>query len=434
MKQAGKIFLAASFLFITLFSAQVVYGHEDHAGENTDNMAVIYFNEACGACSAYLREEFPEMISPYGIAHIIEKDYVNEKENRAQMNAVLDDYAIPLELRSHIMAIVNSPSASAGYTNAFIFGGHIPKHIVDDLLSEENSGRFKRIVVYQDKMHGEVSDYRVYAIPLYADTFVGKPKTYPINTSVTEYLDYLEENESELSKSVQGEGEYMNSKRLLPMVLVSGLLDGINPCAFAVLLFFIAFLFSLGRTRSMIWKMGAVYISSIYLAYLLIGFGIMKAILFTNTPHFMAQVGAWLVIGLGVINLLNYYFPKFPIRLRMPHASKDTISEWMYKATIPAAFVLGFLVGLCTFPCSGGIYVAIIGLLASRTTYWQGTGYLLLYNLMFVVPLIAILLLSANKAAVEKLSKMEQSESGRMRFFAAITMILLGIIILVFFT
>ena len=55
-------------------------------------------------------------------------------------------------------------------------------------------------------------------------------------------------------------------------------MDGINPCAFGVLLFFIAFLYTLKRTKGNILKIGVVYISMIYLAYLLIGLGIMQAI------------------------------------------------------------------------------------------------------------------------------------------------------------
>lgn len=229
-------------------------------------------------------------------------------------------------------------------------------------------------------------------------------------------------------------GQAEKYKSLLPVVLVSGFLDGINPCAFAVLLLFIAFLFSLKRTRANIGKMGVIYIAAIFLAYVLIGFGLMKALVFTNSPHLMAKLGAWLVIVLGVINIVGLVFPKFPIKFRIPMFSKETLRQWITKATMPAAFVAGFLVGLCTFPCSGGIYVAIIGLLAVKTTYFSGVGYLFLYNLMFVMPLVIILLLSANKYAVEKITAWEQNESRNMKILSAAVMLILGVMILVWFT
>jgi len=409
--------LAAPFAFVN--------AHNDEEHSYLPRNATIYYNEACGMCATYVKESLPNMLGRWGIDDAEYKDYVNERSNRTFMNARMQQAGVPLDLQSHIMTFVG---------DKYLLGGHIPAHIIDEVFAEENQDKFKRIIVYQDEMHDEAVDYKVWAIPAYADDYVGEIKTYPINTPITEYLNYLEQNRNQLALNGKIGGQLNKFRSLLPVVLVSGFLDGINPCAFAVLLFFIAFLFSLKRTKAAIWKMGIVYIGAIFLAYLLIGVGITKALLFANAPHFMAQLGAWLVIALGVINLLNLYVPSFPIKLRIPSASKDTLQKWIQKATLPAAFVLGFLVGLCTFPCSGGIYVAIIGLLAAKTTYWSGFGYLLLYNLMFIVPLIIILLMSSNKYAVEKLTTWEQSESKVMKLISAFTMVALGAVILIFFT
>lgn len=222
-------------------------------------------------------------------------------------------------------------------------------------------------------------------------------------------------------------------KVMLPLVVSTGFLDGLNPCAFAVLLFFIAFLFTLKKTKKSVWKMGLVYISAIYLVYLGIGVGLLRAILITGQHHLMAKIGAWLVITLGLINLKDYFFPQLPLKLKIPTWSKETLQYWMHKATLPAAAVLGFLVGLCVFPCSGGPYVAVIGLLAAQKTYWQGLLYLLLYNLAFVVPLVIVLLLASNKKVVEKMTQWEQSKSKLMRLVSGILMITLGVVILLFF-
>jgi len=389
------------------------------------NQAVVYYNEACGMCSEFVNQELPGLLAEQGITDIVKKDYINERKNRAEMNNRATALGVPLELQSHIMTFVG---------DKYILAGHLPAQLIKELFNPAVSSKFKRIIVYQDKMHGDETDYQVLAIPAYADAYVGAIKTYPLAAPINQYLDYLEQNQDQLKLSSRVNDQFAKSGSLLPVVLVSGLLDGINPCAFAVLLFFIAFLFSLKRSLKSIWQMGLVYIGSIYLAYLLIGFGLLKAILFTNSPHFMAKLGAWAVIILGIINLIGYFYPKFPIKLRIPQASKEMLSNWIYKATLPAAFVLGFLVGLCTFPCSGGIYVAIIGLLAAKTSYWRGVDYLLLYNLMFVVPLFIILLLASNKFAVDKLTKWEQSESKSMKILSAATMIALGLIILIWFT
>lgn len=426
-----------AFALILIFSlsfTHFAFAHgeaEEHAQETSfleagnqaeSKTAVIYYNEACGMCASYVHNELPVLLNQVSINNFIKNDYINEKDKRLEMNQVMDKLNIPLPLQSHIMTFVG---------DKYILGGHIPEHLIQAIFKKENSQKFKRIIVYQDLMHGDIEDYKIWAIPSYADNFVGEIKTYPINTPLSEYLDFLSKNRDTLKSNSASINK--SQKAILPIVLVSGFLDGLNPCAFAVLLFFIAFLFTLKRSLANIWKMGLIYISAIYLAYLLIGFGIFKAILFINSPHFMAKLGSWLIIVLGSFSIISYFFPRFPIKIRLPHASRDKIHAWMRKGAMPAAFVMGFLVGLCTFPCSGGIYVAIIGLLAAKATYWSGVGYMLLYNLMFVAPLIIMLIIAANKYFFVKASAWQQAHKKTQKLVTGILMLLLGIIILTFF-
>src|SRR3989338_2343051 len=107
-------------------------------------------------------------------------------------------------------------------------------------------------------------------------------------------------------------------KWLLPLVGITALVDSINPCAFSILLLTIAFLLSIGKMRSSILKIGGVYIFGVFTAYILIGLGIFGALHLFNTPHFMGKVGAGLLILLGFINLIQEFFPNFPIKLRIP--------------------------------------------------------------------------------------------------------------------
>jgi len=224
-----------------------------------------------------------------------------------------------------------------------------------------------------------------------------------------------------------------NPWKVLPVILSTGFLDGINPCAIGVLLLFIAFLFTIRRTKRNIFIMGGVYIAAIYLAYLGIGLGIFKAIVISGYPNIIGKIAAYLIIVLGIINIVDYFRPdKSPI-LAIPSFSKGTLKYWMEKATIPTAFIFGFLVGLCTFPCSGGIYVAIIGLLASSQTKLSGLIYLLIYNVMFVMPLIILLVASANKYAVKKITQWEKSKARGMRLLSGLAMIIISMIILIWF-
>ena len=221
-------------------------------------------------------------------------------------------------------------------------------------------------------------------------------------------------------------------KLLLPLVIAAALVDSINPCAFSILLLTIAFLFSLGQVRSSILKIGGFYVAGIFLIYILIGLGILQTLHIFNTPHFMAKIGASLLILLGGINLINEFFPSFPVKLRIPASAHRKMAELMEKGSAPAAFVLGGLVGLCEFPCTGGPYLMVLGLLHDQATYMKGLGYLIFYNLIFVAPLVIILFIAGDKKILEKVQTWQQKEKGTMRLWGGAIMIVLGLIIFLF--
>ena len=371
----------------------------------------VYYNRACADCLEYVQETVLPLLRGAGYNDLVYKDYINEPSNRSELLQRSDALGVPPDLQSHLTTFVG---------DRLVLEGHIPEHVVAELLTGP-ADAFERMLVYQDKMSG-ATEYVAWA-------FRGEPQTYPIDAPIAEYLAYLTEHGQHLAPA----SPIRADRPLLPLVLTTGFLDGLNPCAFAVLLFFIAFLFTIRRSTGTVWLMGLVYIAAIYLAYLLIGLGLMRAVLFVNNHHLMAKIGSWLVIGLGLINLKDYFFPQLPIHLRIPTIAHSTIQDWLKRATFPASAVGGFLVGLCTFPCSGGIYVAIVGLLAAQTTYLQGVGYLGLYNLAFVVPLFIILAGVANRRVMHHVRLAERSSRRWVRLATGLGMVLVGVVILIAF-
>jgi cytochrome c biogenesis protein CcdA len=218
-------------------------------------------------------------------------------------------------------------------------------------------------------------------------------------------------------------------KWLLPLVVVSSLIDSINPCAFSVLLITIAFLAQAGARRGGILRMGGAYIAGIFTVYLFIGLGILKVLHFFNTPHFMAKVGAALLIIVGLIDVLGRFFPSFPIKFRIPKAAHGAMAGLMGKASFGAAFLLGVLVGMCEFPCTGGPYLMVLGLLHDSGTYWSGFSYLLLYNAVFVLPLAIILFIASDRALLGRVQAWKKDETSAMRLWGGVAMILLGVLI-----
>lgn len=217
---------------------------------------------------------------------------------------------------------------------------------------------------------------------------------------------------------------------LLPLVLASSLLDSVHPCSFSILLITIAFLFGLQFSREKILRVGGVYIAGVFTAYLLIGLGLLKVLHLFNTPHFMGKLGAMLLIAFGIITLLNRFFPGMPLKLKMPGVTRRPMAKLLERTTVAAAFGLGILVGICQFPCMGGPYLMVIGLLRDQVTYFAGFWYLLLYNLILIVPLVLVLWFSSDKTVVDKMQEWKRDHLSRVRLIAGIAMILLGALIL----
>src|SRR3989344_4633197 len=217
---------------------------------------------------------------------------------------------------------------------------------------------------------------------------------------------------------------------LLPLMLFSALLDSVHPCSFSILLITIAFLFGMQMERKKILQIGGTYIAGIFASYLLIGLGILKVFHFFNTPHFMGKLGAALLIGFGVINIANALFPKFPIKLKLPAFAHGNMAVLMEKTSFASAFGLGLLVGVCQFPCMGGPYLMVIGLLRDQMTYFSGFWYLVLYNAILIVPLIVVLWIAADKTIVDKMQTWKVTNMQSMKLWVGGIMILLGIIIL----
>jgi cytochrome c biogenesis protein CcdA len=223
-----------------------------------------------------------------------------------------------------------------------------------------------------------------------------------------------------------------NATWFLPLVIVTALVDSVQPCAFSVLLITIAFLFNLGRTRADIAKVGAAYIVGIFLVYVGIGLGILQALELLGTPNVMAKVGASILIVIGGIEIAGEFFPSFPIRLRIPRATHRLVATYMSKASLAAALALGAFVGLFEFPCAGGPYLFILGLLHDGATFWLGLGYLVLYNVIFVLPLIIILMVASDTVLLAKVNAWKKENNVRMRLWGGVAMVALGVLIFLF--
>ena len=227
-------------------------------------------------------------------------------------------------------------------------------------------------------------------------------------------------------------------KITLPTVIVAAAVDGINPCAFTVLLLFITAMLAsmqageqgLSAIRARLLSMGAIYIAAVFLTYLALGVGLLKTIDFFTREHLPARFGALAAILFGLWMLKDFFLPDLGWRLQAPSQIGTTAREMAKKATVPALIVGGFLIGLCTVPCSGAVYLGVLSLLALQPSALLGYGYLVLYNLIFVLPLVVILIAASARPTLNRLAHWNLNHKEWVRLALGGGVVVMGLLIL----
>jgi len=232
----------------------------------------------------------------------------------------------------------------------------------------------------------------------------------------------------------------------LPTVLIAGAVDGINPCAFTVLLLFVTAMTStlqpaqgaalrsadenVKTLRARLVGMGGIYIAAVFLTYLALGIGLLKSLDFFTRQHVPARFGALLAILFGLWMLKDYFLPHVGWRLQAPGRLGSVARQMGCKATLPALVTGGFLIGLCTVPCSGAVYLGVLSLLALQPTRLLGYGYLVLYNVVFVLPLVVILIAASARPTLNRVAHWNLHHKEAVRLVLGGGVVLMGLLIL----
>src|SRR3989304_1335034 len=210
----------------------------------------------------------------------------------------------------------------------------------------------------------------------------------------------------------------------LGTVVVAGFADGFNPCAFTVLLLFVAPLLAAAQVRTgdgavavrgRVLGLGSIYVAAVFLTYLALGLGLLATSAMFTQAHVPARVAAVLSIALGLWMLKDYFIPDLGAPLQAPAAVGEWARASARRMTVPGLVAGGILIGLCTVPCSGAVYLAVLSLLAAPAGRPAGLGYFLLYNVMFILPLAALLVAASSRPVLARLARWNLAPRGPIR-------------------
>lgn len=218
-------------------------------------------------------------------------------------------------------------------------------------------------------------------------------------------------------------------------ILVAGL-DAFNPCAFFVLLFLLGLL-THQRNRQRMLIIGLAFVSVSGLFYFVFMAAWLNLFLWLEETHWITITAALLAIFIGLINLKDFFAFKRGLSLTIPKSrlpglyqrGRAVLAAASLPAMLAATLVLAAVANLYELFCTAGfpmVYTRVLTLHAlSAARYYL---YLALYNLIYILPLLMIVLVVTATLGKRQLSERQ----GRLlKLLSGLMMLEIGIVLLV---
>jgi hypothetical protein len=223
------------------------------------------------------------------------------------------------------------------------------------------------------------------------------------------------------------------SPALLAVVL--GGLDAFNPCALSVLLFLMSILVGT-RSRKRMALVGGVFVFVSGLVYFLLMAAWLNVFLLFGELRVVTLVAGGLAVVAATINIKDFVAFRRGVSLVMPDAAKPQVFGRMFDivdaATLPALLGTTILVAAVAntyeMLCTGGfpvVFTRVLTLNELPTIAYY--GYLVLYNLVYVTPMLLIVAIFTATLGSHTVT---QTEARRLKLLSGLLMLGLGLLLL----
>ena len=208
----------------------------------------------------------------------------------------------------------------------------------------------------------------------------------------------------------------------VPVVLSSGFADGLNPCAFALLVLFATYTLTLVNSvtadgtatveaRRRLLGAGSLYVGAVWITYFVIGLGLLSFLSWLGQDHLVTRIAALLAMVMALWMLKDVFMPGVGPSMMAPHGTSGRMHRAIERGGLAGMLIAGVLVGICTVPCSGAIYLAIVAVLHASGGGMTGLALLALYNLAYIAPLVLLLAAVSNRRVLGQMGRWNRANS-----------------------
>ena len=228
----------------------------------------------------------------------------------------------------------------------------------------------------------------------------------------------------------------------VPTVLAAGVADGFNPCAFALLVLFATFTLTLVNAvtadgtptleaRRRLLGAGSLYVGAVLVTYFIIGLGLLSFLGWLGRDHLVARGASILALLMALWMLKDVFLPGVGPSMIAPSGTHGRMQKAMERGGLSGMLLAGVLVGICTVPCSGAMYLQITAVLHASGGGLTGLALLALYNIAFIVPLLVLLLAVSNRRVLGQLGRWNRANSPWIKAGLALAVIAMSFGLLV---
>ncbi len=220
----------------------------------------------------------------------------------------------------------------------------------------------------------------------------------------------------------------------VPTILISGFADGFNPCAFALLVLFGTYTLTLVNAvtgdgtptleaRRRLLGAGSLYVGAVLVTYFIIGLGLLSFLGWLGQDHLVTRIATIIALIMALWMLKDVFLPGVGPSLMAPRGTHGRMQKAMERGGLAGMLIAGVLVGICTVPCSGAIYLDIVAVLHASGGGLTGVALLALYNIAFIVPLLILLFAVSNRRVLGQLGRWNRSNSRWVKTGLALAVI-----------
>jgi len=217
----------------------------------------------------------------------------------------------------------------------------------------------------------------------------------------------------------------------LPLFITTGIISGINPCVFSVLIFLMGTIALTGSRRRAL-AIGVTYIATVFVVFFLTALAVVqfvRVIGASNLALTKTAIGIFLLV-VGIVSIKDFFWYNRWFSFKIPTFTKHRISTLGKTGSFVAIIGLGFIATIAALPCTIGPFTYFSTTYLTSMTAMENNLYTALFSFAFVIPMILVFVaIYAVKVSTDRAEEWRIKSARYMRLIAGLLMVSFGLLL-----